>query len=556
MKQFFLFLSTAALLVANRAQAQLPFSTKDSVNINNINAQVLVHGDMWWDPALGVAKCEFPKGSGKHIGFMSALWMSGYDAGGQLHVAAQTYRQDGNDYWPGPLDASDTLTYANSQKWAKIWKVNRTDIQSFLAITSHTTTNTPAAILTWPASGNANAAGNGGAALTIAAGTNMAPFVDLNGNGVYEPLAGEYPDVKGDQALWYVFSDNGPSHQVSMAAPLGVEIHAQAYAYNRTGLINNIIYYEYLITNHSANTYHNFRMSQFSDVDLGYYNDDFIGYDSAHRMAITYNGAALDGSAGGFPANSYGAGAPVVGVTMVVLPGDTGTSYVPAGNFDYYRNDASVIGNPTNGVQYDGYMRGAIRNGDPFTNDFTGAGHVTQAYGSGPTVRYVFPGDPSDTSQWSECASGNSPGDRRFIISSNDFNLAPGQTKKIVMALVTTDTGQGGCPNVNFNDVKTVADTAWHYYYHPFPLAVDGGIMKNEDGLIVYPNPANDKLYITTTTNADAQIAIYNTVGQLINVPITGGRIKEANISNFPAGIYYLLYRSGTTQQAIRFEKL
>jgi hypothetical protein len=42
----------------------------------------------------------------------------------------------------------------------------------------------------------------------------------------------------------------------------------------------------------------------------------------------------------------------------------------------------------------------------------------------------------------------------------------------------------------------------------------------------------------------------------MINVPISGsGKKKEVSLTSFPAGIYYLLYRSGTTQQAIRFEK-
>ncbi len=59
--------------------AQTPFTTCDSVNINNVNARILVHGDMSWDPMAGVAACEFPKGSGKHINFATALWMSGFD---------------------------------------------------------------------------------------------------------------------------------------------------------------------------------------------------------------------------------------------------------------------------------------------------------------------------------------------------------------------------------------------------------------------------------------------------------------------------------------------
>ncbi len=226
-----------------------------------------MHGDMFWNPATGVAACEFPQGSGKNINFASALWMSGYDGSGQLHLTAQTYRQNGNDYWPGPLDSSDTLTYASSQNWAKIWKVNNSDLQYFLGLTTHTTTNTPQAILTWPAKGNVNAQGNAGAALTIT--NDMAPFIDLNGNGIYEPLLGEYPDIKGDQALWWVFSDNGPTHTQSNGKPLGVEVHAMAYAYSRGTLIDNVIYFDYTVVNRSPNSYSNMRIGLWDDIDLG-----------------------------------------------------------------------------------------------------------------------------------------------------------------------------------------------------------------------------------------------------------------------------------------------
>src|SRR5437660_1331362 len=116
MKKIILFAMISGSICAD---AQAPFPTADVIDINNISARLLVHGDMFWDPGVGSAACEFPKGSGKNINFTSALWMSGYDAAGQLHVAAQTYRQDGNDYWPGPLDAADTLTYHTSHDWAK-----------------------------------------------------------------------------------------------------------------------------------------------------------------------------------------------------------------------------------------------------------------------------------------------------------------------------------------------------------------------------------------------------------------------------------------------------
>ncbi len=99
--------------------AQAPFNTMDSVDINNIHAAILVHGDMWWDPVAQLALCRFPPNAPTHINFAGSVWMSGYDAGNNLHVAAQTYRQTGNDYWPGPIDpGTGSLTYATSQKWA------------------------------------------------------------------------------------------------------------------------------------------------------------------------------------------------------------------------------------------------------------------------------------------------------------------------------------------------------------------------------------------------------------------------------------------------------
>jgi hypothetical protein len=539
-------------LACSRLNAQTAFSTIDSVEINNITASVLVHGDMWWDPAAGAAFCKFPAHGKASIGFTTALWMSGYDAGNNLHIAAQTYRQNGNDYWPGPLDASDTLTYATSQNWAKISKVNRTDIQYFLGLSTHTTSNTPSAILTWPAKGNAYAAGNAGAALTIT--TDMAPFVDLNGNGLYEPLLGEYPKVPGDQALWWVFSDNGPSHGETHGKPLGIETHVMAYGFHRGTLIDNVLYYDYTLVNKSHNDYHNMRTALWDDFDLGWAFDDYIGFDSVHRMGIGYNATNDDGAGGGHPVNTYGLHPPVMGVTMLVLPGDAGSSYVPVGSFSYFRNDFSEIGNPMTAAEHDGYMRATLRDGEHISNDFAGSGVPSKGYGAGPNCNYVFPGDPSDNTAWSECNSNNPPGDRRFIISSADFTLNAGATQHVVMALVTTDTSAGGgCPGVSFNNIKIVADTAWKTF-----RTLDVPAVSHESHLAVYPNPAHDRLIIENSGNGlgEESIAIYNAMGQVMSVPITGhGHKREADIGALPVGLYYLRYGNDKGWESVKFLK-
>lgn len=557
MKKLTLLSVIIALTGTFQSYGQASFTAKDSVDINKISALVLVHGDMWWDPALADAHCYFPKDSRKSINFTSALWMSGYDGSGQLHVAAQTYRQDGNDYWPGPLDASDTLTYATSAKWAKIWKVNRTDIAAYLGMTTHTTTNTPAPILSWPAKSNTNASGAAGAPLAIT--TDMAPFVDVNSNGIYEPLAGDYPDIKGDQALWWVFSDNGPAHGNTHARPLGVEIQAMAYAYSRGTLIDNVVYYDYKVINKSPNTYNNFRLALWDDVDLGYYLDDFIGFDSSHRMGICYNGSGDDGLSGGHPAYAYGTHIPISAVSLITLPGDNATTHtkVPAGSFIYYNNDASAFGNPLVDTEYNNLMRAKYKLGTHITNDFTSPGVPSYGYGAGPQSNYVFTGDPADGTAWSECNAGNAPGDRRFIITSNDFTLAPGAIEHVIMAQIAMDPDTGNaCPGHGFTAIKDLADTAWHVFDNPLPALSVGQDASPASAVSIYPNPAHDHIHIDdrTAISGDAHVVIYNSIGQIMKASFTPQN-ADVDISNFPAGIYHVLYTKGAMQKAVTIMK-
>lgn len=524
------------------------------IDINNINEAILVHGDMGWIPGSGAANTEFPAGSGKNINFASALWLSGYDAGNNLHIAAQTYRQNGNDYWPGGLDSTDTITNTNIHNWSKIWKVNKSTIDSFILTSIHTVSTTPTSILTWPGKGNVNAIGFGTIPLTVT--TDMAPFVDLNGNGIYEPLLGEYPDIKGDQALWQVFNDNGPAHSETHGRPLKVEVHLMTYGYHRGTLIDNVIYYEYSIINKSANNYHNFRMGFWDDMDLGYYFDDFIGFDSTWRMGITYNGNPDDGITVGHPLNSYGRSIPIVGITAISLPGDVPGSPTPLGTFDYYRNDTSNLGNPQVDTQYNNLMHGFDRMHEHFTNDFVGPGVPSTGIGSGSLTNYVFTGNPATAGTWSECGAGNTPGDRRFLMTTGDFNLNAGATQKIVMALVTTNPDTlGGCPNTDFTKLEIVADTAWHNYHNS---ATGIGNEVKAATLRVYPNPANSQLIIEYPGNVtgNEHISIYNSIGQLMNVSLTTLPQKTiANIADLPNGVYVVLFQNGQTSESKLFIK-
>ena len=106
------------------------------LDINNVRCRLLGAGDFWWD-LQNDAKYEIPKvdpSTGTipvSSSFAGALWVGGIDAGGQLKIAAQTYRQSGNDFWPGPLDNDGTIEEATCNAYDRHWKVNRTEIDDF-----------------------------------------------------------------------------------------------------------------------------------------------------------------------------------------------------------------------------------------------------------------------------------------------------------------------------------------------------------------------------------------------------------------------------------------
>ena len=151
---------------------KLNSQTQTYLDINNVKALILNRGDMFWNATgNGTAQYEVPKGSNKHCNFANALWIGGYDASNQLHMAGMTYRQQGVDFFPGPLDTiSANTTTVISNSFNKVWKVSTADINLFInawntgsiAAQTYTPVNS---IVTWP--GNGNVAGGYSKALDV-----------------------------------------------------------------------------------------------------------------------------------------------------------------------------------------------------------------------------------------------------------------------------------------------------------------------------------------------------------------------------------------------------
>ncbi|RYZ56482.1 MAG: hypothetical protein EOP49_00250 [Sphingobacteriales bacterium] len=459
-----------------------PATSSIDLDINNVRAKLMTGGDMWWDIGTGEARYEVPKGSKKNSLFAGSVWIGGFTTDRQLKVAAQTYRQDGNDYWPGPLNDNNgafSVDAATCSDWDRFWKVDKVTINKFIEASKNggnTATAEFQSIIEWPANGNgAGTVQNANPFQNKAKGTSgnvlamdnreYAPFVDLNGNGIYNPETGEYPDIFGDQYIWWVFNDKGNVKQQSNTEAIGVEVQASAFGFATKDFLNDATFYNYRLLNRSNTELDSTYIATWTDADLGYYKDDFIGCDTVRGLGILYNGKALDGNG---EVSAYGNKVPMVGVDFFKGPQKTFT--IPGTNiedtvtlkmesFTYYNNNFDTrIGNPSNGVQIYNYMTGSSRNGQVFSNDFQGPGVPTTALGQGPATRFVFYGDP-EKGEWAECVTTNPPDDRRFIHSSGPFKLRPGAKNDITIGVVWV-ADVGGCPGVSFRKIRVADDQA------------------------------------------------------------------------------------------------
>lgn len=234
------------------------------------------------------------------------------------------------DFIPGPV-ALDTSSINYKKKYYRVWKVNKTDIDYHMSNYNSMGYTMPEVIQNWPGNGDIN---NGEAHI-------LAPFADLNENGIYEPSQGEYPYIRGDQAVFFMYNDN-IEHTESHGIKFKAEVHGMMYAFNQPAdsALWNTVFLTYDVINRSDTSYHNVYLGLWTDLDIGDASDDYIGCDSILNYYYGYNSDENDGDGNG---NTYGSHPPSQGVVLLNYPMKT---------FMYFSNNASVMGNPSTAEEY------------------------------------------------------------------------------------------------------------------------------------------------------------------------------------------------------------
>lgn len=551
------------------------------LDINRVKAGIDSRGDMFWDiGGGGNALYEVPKGSNVSSGFAGSLWIGATDGSNQIHTAINTYKQTGWDFWPGPLDTVNVTIDTNTVKtYDKVWKVNYRDINNFITnfnngnIANNTYTPTTD-IITWPAKGTGNNS------------RNLAPFMDINHNGIYDPLTGgDYPQIKGDEALYYITNDKLGPHGESGGAALGIEIHTMAYAYGCDSLLNGnnelayTTFYDYKIINRSTTNYHDMYIGFWTDIDLGYWNDDLIACEIQDNLGFIYNGDGYDETSSTPGYLNY---PPSAGVTVLkgpIAPLNDGVDNNNNGLIDepnedclmnkflFYTNQypagTSPLATQTPSFPVDFYnlLKGQWKD----STSLTCGGNC---YGGTTPTSFVYPWNSYPGNPCSLWADGVTipKGDRRFIISSGPFNLNAQQSTEIEYAYVWSVDSSTANNNIG-SAIKLISDAQKvRTYYNTnnqsacLPNMMIG--IKEQSSLankfVVYPNPANSILYIKSdnSLNGNLTIEIEDVFGKkLLCKQVHNLNNQSIDVALLSDGVYFVTLTANGSQAVKKFIK-
>ncbi len=332
----------------------------------------------------------------------AGLWLGAYDDQDSLNLSAQRYNLTITryDYQPGPVDnISGNPVSGGCEDFDWVWKVGRGDVLALIQdFEDNGVIDNPisTSLLSWPATGNPDFETIMGFPLPE---QELAPFFDRNGNGIYEPLNGEYPVIDTglplaipDEMLWCVFNDLPPEHLASGGKPLGVEVHLLVYAFNceDNENLNHSIFTRHKIFNKSGHDLKKFRAGLRQSVGMGCPYGDFFSCDTLLNTAYFYSNTNTEPNLG-YCSNiiNYGENPPVQAVTLLNQNLE---------HFIYYQNSSigfpppySAIYVPSQPADFYNFLSGKWKDGTPII--YGGTGYDPMGTDS---VNHVFFDNPND----------------------------------------------------------------------------------------------------------------------------------------------------------------
>jgi hypothetical protein len=403
---------------------------------NKIYADVANNGLFLDYHVSGDSALEWPKGTGAHSIFQSALWM-GATVNGSIRTIVGDYTQD---MGPGPW-GGDPLAAVH-----RIYKVEKSMLASPLDF---------ADFQEWPVDFGA-------------------PWVDVDGDGTYSPLpAGpDHPEFVGDQVLWFVSNDGDPAYKLNFGtSPLNVEIQTTMFGFDRPDVFGDMVFLKQLVINKGQDDLVDTYMGLWSDPDLGYAGDDLVGCDVDLGMGYVWNDG-VDSTYGTLDIGTPAAGydffqGPMVpcedGDSEEVCPAEgakmfgtrhPGKKNLKMSSFAFYINGDATYTDPSDENEGYYYLQGLRKDGSAYPNDIAG-----DLYDQ----KFCFYGDPTQTHGSANPVDGNyaAAADRRFLMSVGPFTMAAGDSQEVVFGIFHAAGGDALASVTYLKEVDALAQTAY-----------------------------------------------------------------------------------------------
>lgn len=487
------------------------------LNMNSIHLEVM--NEPWW---FGIRR-------------MAGTPTFTVEAGGVEHSLVRDVApflfgvRDEQTYFSVPFSNGSTPCYGpyvpgstteQQQRYDQVWRVDRLMIEHHIAHWSDPDHTIPYAIKSWP--------GNGASGLGEP--TQLAPYADLDDDGLYEPQDGEYPQFRGDQAIYYIQHDA----QGWMEERASIERHIMHYVFWNSWdeHLANTVFTNIKLIDRSLGGYANVHFGLLKRLQIGNELDDVLGSDSTLHLSYIYNHFPFDQSALGVP--GFEASPPALGVAWLNSPLTVSMRlYQPSG--------PDPFPGSLNPDTVQNLLQGLALDGTPFYDPY------------GFPTSIAFTGDPASGTGWNDTIVSPALPPKLYFSGIGPVTIPPGDTLCIDLAWIYARDSVGGhLASVTKLKEYTAQIRQW---YQDNGIQCNGsyGIVTGEPErtkqpgrLLVHPNPAQDLITLTgLPTTATVMISIHNVQGQVV---LEGRRTSNdgslrMDISQLRSGWYTIAVR-------------
>jgi len=419
------------------------------------------------------------------------LWITTGSNPSQAVVAVCDVFNGATDFRPGPTGLSGGAP-GDSLLNDKVYVLHAGEVKQHRADWKQPGYEPTENIRNWPANGAKGFA------------SVLAPFADVNRDGLYEPEKGDYPFVPDGEIAYTIANDKAGTNRQTVSAALGAEVQQMVWIPEQqadTGL-GLLAYLRYVVHNRSQEDWHGVALSVAADFAVGDGNDDYLLTDVNAGAMAAYNGTASDAL--------FGSEIPALAVYILNRQLLSGM---------YFENTGDAVrGKPLATEHFHHLARGRWKTGRNLVFGRAGLdGSIITSY------VYSNGTDPANTGVWHEGDAGNFPGRRTGLISADTFSLPAGASATLELALGILQR-VGNDPALLHSKLVQQKNAALRQQSIPFV-----SLTNNPPNMRLF----EDKLVIGSTDNIPLTVKVFDmTARQLATLCFLGGGV--VNLKNLP----------------------